>query len=1015
MVIAGGGAQYQLTVENAGDVTIGGIVAGNRISSRSVIGTGFFNTKTRESNVGASDTIRLRQGDLGVVDARNESFYGGFGTIRVPFGSMRSLSGSGVGAQLGNTILDDVTLRIGHSIGRLQATGNAGGAFGGDVFVNFFDDGTDQVGLAIPTEATAGDDIQVVDAARDVYGNFVVGRGIGSIVAGGDWATTNFALPNSRIFVNIDDINDDGFVDMLSLGGNVGFSDPENDGAGTVVGGPAIDVGTNGNFRYFDIREEAVVIRDGFFGNSPGDSFLQVRRGESFDFTDDSGTRVRIEPDEGIANPNFDAVTDRPEDASIENGTLEVLTYPVRSGGSILVSLRTDRSVTVTNLDRGERTTSELGNLFLSGINGRPVTQQNVNDGFSNQLQFQLQDNNPNNLFDFDDGLEDVEVLLEGRSVDLFNVQPSGLDNGSPVGDGRVSRLVNNSSGEILSATLTSIGELRAPCVGIAQTRGQAELNIAAPRSFNAGAQTPFLLEPHLIAVEGSIVSIEADSVGNIYVGGEFGIDEVEGGTQSLTGLEPTGDAGDGIGNTNRAGFDAFGQPTMIQDVGGLNGIGIPRVGELRGVIGSIRADAFGGDLQEFNAFGRGRDLVESFEGIAGPIVAVSPETTDEIEGEIRFVDIGEGIADDGSGEVSRAGLYAEGFITRITGSNADIRGEISANEINEISLDNGSIIGADIFQPDLNTSGAFSFQRGIEFNGEITTLTEADDLPQDPFYELDSIRITNGGIIGTSIGFTDIDSIVIDDGFGIMRTDIGTVTEGVINQIVSNNNVGIRNVSIDAGQTLNTFAANGDASLGSLASLPITARLGDQGFDFDPFTGREISPANDVRRSLGLPQGVDSRRRVTNTGVIENVDISGTRDLGSYTASVTRSNLNSFLAATDFIEDASGIGGFDPNSPDFPNRVAFGRNIGTVDVISTFGFQSTSGEVDNVDAARDLINTLLRVSGRFETVDVGGAIFGDTFLRAEGPDGSIGSVTAGDVFGVIRAEREHRQHRHRR
>ena len=1017
---------YTLTVSELGDLSVGGIVANRRISSDAQIGDTFFSTKFNQE-VGASDTIRVRDGDLGIVDAREEGFYDNNdgGTIRVPFGNLRSLSGSGVGATDTTSLVrfDGVDLRVGFSIGRIEATGvnnDLNGLFGGDVLINtgvaFDEDGffnapvTDRFGNLDMTQVAAGDDIQVVRSARDTYGNFVVGRGIGSIAVGRNYFNEDLVLADPRIFANADDINDDGFVDMLSVAGNVGAGTGavnDDDGSsfeGVVSSGPAIDVGTNGNFRYFDVAENAIVVRDQFFGSFPGDDFREVRRGESFEYTDDSGTRVRLTPDEGEFNPFFNPAIDPPENAAIDNGTLEVLTYPVRSGGSILVSVRTDRSLTIENLDRGGRAVAEVGNIFLTGANGRAVTQTVASDGFTADLRFGL---DGTDAFDFgiaDDGIDDVDVDLNGRRYDVYNIEVSGLDTGSPVGDGRISNLINNTDGEVLSATLTSIGTLRAERVGIAETRGQADLTVANPRF--VGANDPFDTEPYVIAVEGSIVEIEGDAVGNIYAGGEFGLDDVDGGAIDLSGgVDVVGEQGDGIGNTRRAGTDSFGQTSFADELGGAEGIGLPRLGELRGVIGSVRADAFGGDRGEFNALGRGRDRVERFEGIAGPIVAASPQTS-ENEGEIRFVDIGEGIADDGSGLVSRAGLYAEGFITTVVGTDADIRGEIIAQEINEIRLTGGSIVGADITQPNFLADGSFGFTTGREFAQPPSAVLEAGDLTDDPFYELDSIRVTGGGILNSLIDFTDIDNVSVDGGFGIFNSSLDTnVEQGVLNTVTSSDNLGIRNSQFVVGTNLNSIAAIGDAELLSVRQAPPSVRLGDEGFDFDPETGQQINATTDIRRAIGLPDNVDERRRVTNSGVIENALVTGSRDLGTYTASVTRSNLATVLPEADFIEDATLIGAGNNGVSEFPNRVSFGRNIGTYDVISTFGFQTTSGELSNVDASRDLINTLMRVSGRIEDVDVGGAVFGDTLLRAEGPDGSIGSINAGGMFGIARAD----------
>src|SRR5262249_48857919 len=104
------------------------------------------------------------------------------------------------------------------------------------------------------------------------------------------------------------------------------------------------------------------------------------------------------------------------------------------------------------------------------------------------------------------------------------------------------------------------------------------------------------------------------------------------------------------------------------------------------------------GRAQEITANADNKGVKGVFEGINGAVYA---------KGELRKVNIGEGILPSGTGNFSRAGLYADsasqanftGRIDAVAGSNADIRGDIATNAgIGKVTLHNGSIINSDFF-----------------------------------------------------------------------------------------------------------------------------------------------------------------------------------------------------------------------------------------------------------------------------------------------------------------------------
>ena len=127
-------------------------------------------------------------------------------------------------------------------------------------------------------------------------------------------------------------------------------------------------MGTNGNFRYFDLPAGVSLVRDPLFGLAVGDPFQTLPLGETFDFVDDSGTAVSIIPVAGARRDPNDP-DDNPQ------AQLSVLTYPVRSGGSILVTANTTSGIEVRTNSRGEGATVEIGNIRTAGV-GRPVVRE---------------------------------------------------------------------------------------------------------------------------------------------------------------------------------------------------------------------------------------------------------------------------------------------------------------------------------------------------------------------------------------------------------------------------------------------------------------------------------------------------------------------------------------------------------------------------------------------------------------------------------------------------------------
>ena len=1021
----GGNGNYTLTFQNLGNITVGGIIAQNTL-------WGFGrNLATLEG-----DVYRVNKGDLGVIDSRTAAFHAGTrgtGILRTEAGNIRSIEGESVGITVETPFpaAGWVNVRAAHSIGRIQSRNDGSGAepFRGDVHINY-DFGLDALGRPSPAEAV-GDDIQVVKAGRDVMGNFIAGRGIGTIAAVGDW-TDPAGQVNGFIGTNADDINDDGFVDMLSvtnLGGVNRF--------GRTSSGPGIDVGTNGNFRYLDVSLDGQIRRDPFFGNFQ-DPNLDLEQGDSYTYVDDSGTTVTIEPlAQSTQNP-----IDPTEGTGPQPGSITVFPYPVRSGGSIMARVFADSSLRVVTTEAGDRATAEIGNIYMTG-SGRPVVADNGGlTGGRPELQLVQPDRLANPL-DATDLYQDLELLIEGSNLDVFSVDAVSATANIVNQTGKFTRIINNGRGEILNLNASSVGLIEADRVGVARPMGEAALLVSDPRPF----AYPFNQQPYVIAVEGDIVEVRADALGNIFAGVDLGFGNTDsldsdtgddggagggggggaGGGGGGGGGLGGGDGGDGGGGTGGGdggddgggvapGFQGFGDAGDgiggirggLQN-GGVGGIGVGTLGPGRGrierVIAGVNRNMGGFPLSG----GTGVRLTQGdedyyFEGIAAPVVASTPDTP-EIDGELRYVDVGEGLLYSGGGSVGESGLYAEAFIETVEAFDADIYGDIVAGEINRISVYDGSIVTASIQQLLFagSDAGSGDFSTSTEFGGG-TPAEVAESVDQVTNYEIDLIEVYGGGFIGSSVATTDLDRLFVD-GFGVMTSTIDTVANGNFNEIRNANGFGLRELSLRAGNDIGSIVAEGDAELLDIRDYNVRRRLIDRGFEFDPITGIQASPVNDFRNALGLPEDVNVRRRISNSGLIQNVQATARRDINTISAAVIRSNTASFNAPAGFEDDGSGFGQGENDAAEYIMTTNSGRTTGSVSAISSYGYQLTAGELDDFVMDRDMLNTLLRVSGRIDNVEVGDRIFDNSFIRAEGPDGTIGTVSAGSLTGRVRAD----------
>jgi hypothetical protein len=240
-----GVAPYDLRIINAGELGVGGIVAGGNI----------FNHTT---DVG----FELRDDDFGAIVAGETLLSSATRTVSVFDGNLRAVQGDAVGLRNGNVLGLGADLHVprGH-VGLARSTG-------GILVIN-----------SLLATVPIGGNVQILDSAGTFYGN-ILAKGSLGVLRAGDLATRS----PSSITVNSDERGRDGIIDLIDVQGDLG----------TIQGGgPWITTGPSGNVRYFNV--EGDVFRDvQFGGGEPQDT--QFGPGEEVRLNDDSGARVEITP-----------------------------------------------------------------------------------------------------------------------------------------------------------------------------------------------------------------------------------------------------------------------------------------------------------------------------------------------------------------------------------------------------------------------------------------------------------------------------------------------------------------------------------------------------------------------------------------------------------------------------------------------------------------------------------------------------------------------------------------------
>jgi len=355
--------------------------------------------------------------------------------------------------------------------------------------------------------------------------------------------------------------------------------------------------------------------------------------------------------------------------------------------------------------------------------------------------------------------------------------------------------------------------------------------------------------------------------------------------------------------------------------------------------------------------------------------------------GNINNVILGsQGILPSGSGNLSNAGIYANGVIGNVVGNNCDIRGNIaSTTGIQSVHLQNGSIINANIA-----TYVTLSDSENIRQGG--TMSPNGGGTLANPVLTIGGI-VTNGsgGIIGSWFQTGSLGVVSSRNGFGILGTLVDTTAIGTVGSIYADG-YGVRGILEFGGFNVGSVTANGNGSLDSTAIFSNQVRFSESD-QFDPFFGFPPNAATDIDVFLGATVTTPVIPGVTDTGVIEGSEFFGGHNLGSVRAWSIRSTpvpVGSELVITPTVSTFN-----------FANSIGSIITTGPVN-----GMTIVTGKLGTLLTGGDLSNTSLTISGRINNLTVRANLTDNSSIIAHGRNGNIGNLTVlGNVAGLIQAD----------
>ena len=373
------------------------------------------------------------------------------------------------------------------------------------------------------------------------------------------------------------------------------------------------------------------------------------------------------------------------------------------------------------------------------------------------------------------------------------------------------------------------------------------------------------------------------------------------------------------------------------------------------------------------------------------------------VKGQIRLIDIGEGVMATGTGNFARAGIFAvsdnpggaagnnssTGRILNVVGTNADIRGDIVSNTgIGRITLVNGAIINSDIWvisseEEGANGTGA-DLSPSLEWSGGGVINTLFNGLTGN----IIAINVvgTGGGIIGSNIVAYNIGPTTVTGGFGIINSEYQTTGTGRIDA-VSADGFGLRGVSLQGGQSVGNLTAIGNGKRLNTTAFTPGVRFSESQ-PFDPFFGTKPNPLTDLHVVLGTNLAMPQRKGTSASGSMDFVEVAVSRDVGAVKANTIRAsefnipNLFTSLEVTEYVDTVSFLAGRAP-------LIAIGGDA--------FRFNATvAGDVARAVIGGSFRGTSnLTVRGKLGQFMTGGTLYGNVYGQL-----GIDSIRVGTHYG---------------
>jgi hypothetical protein len=686
--------------------------------------------------------------------------------------------------------------------------------------------------------------------------------------------------------------------------------------------GPAISTGPQGDVRYLHVG--GTLTRDPLFGGGTPEA-TTFDPGQAVTITDDSGTPITITPTPFTTSSGVAPATPP---------SISLLTYPIRNsnGGVVIVNLTvnvsttavTDGPTTGVDIETGGKNpgAAEIGELDVVSPTGAALGVPITFDPFGRTYS---EPATPTT--------QAIDITMHGKTpINVWKIGNTGAityDN-----------ITNSTAGEIVQVGPTTQGGTL-PDVNFI---GAAQLGMATSHTGQS--------------VEGATV---------------------------FTGLEyPFAQVAVTAGNVINA--DVTDQQRNLIQVGDLS------EADSRGGIGNILATNIGTIIA-----GRGKTTNGIFGGIDAPIVSgTDTPGSSDLTGNIVSLQIGGGILPTGSGDIALSGVFAGGIIDSITGS-GDIRGDIVASgdtnsatqtnattgvtqttptsEIGSIQLSGGSIINSNI----LNTN-SFNAARDITQGGTII----GSGTVTTPNFQIGGIRIDgNGGIIGSFIATDNLGLVQINGGFGIVSSEFlfiaGSVAQGFLTD-----GYGIRASTIQGGADLTQITARGNGKKIPVTAFSTSVRQGEHNA-FDPFSGKPISKFNDLDAYLGVSAAHPTRGTITNSGIIEDSNIEGSRDLGNVKAYRIQVRNPVVTDPNTLILRAT-----KPGDPLYPMRISFSDSIGNIQSTDTInGLDVETATLSSLNAGNDVSNALFTIGSRVKSINVAGGLLGSADFEVNGLGGT--------------------------